>query len=406
MLNMKAVFEALLPPGSLWEPAPRAGFDQFLTALGENYDTIYERLYALGDLRNPRKTTILSDLEKEYGVKTPTNLDEATRRVSLAAAKYAQPGTASDNHLENILRSAGFDVYVRRNHPPVDPADLLTTDYLLEAGEIDAFAGEPNAIAGLGGGELLVNGPIVRTSVDYVAQANGPAMFADEPTAIAGYFTGVTYTPVTYSIPVSPDYWPYIFFITGQQWAALNDWNMEYATMGAWVVSQFSDAQKNTAAAFINSGIRSLSLRWNAAAGVAVGTDDCNVSQVLSTPIANSVDVSGYFWGNGGNTLPIVQYQRDGIPGWSLGAFGTSSTTKQSFSFTVTTNLSAIRCVTSNSVSPTVQPDDQCYFDDILLETSDIARAEVVSERESEFKQLILKYKPLGTWAGLLVDYV
>ncbi|MCK5603585.1 hypothetical protein KAR91_16995 [Candidatus Pacearchaeota archaeon] len=403
-LDMKAVFEALLPPGSLWQPAPAAGFDQFLNALGENADDIYERLYDLGSIRDPRKTPILSDLEKEYGVYTNLNLTEAVRRQQLAAIKYAKPGTASDSLLQAILRNAGFDVYVRRNHAPVDPADLLQDQYLLEAGEIDAFAGEPNAIAGRGGGELLVNGPIVVTSVDYDAQANGAAMFAGEPSAIAGFFNETTQTPITYEIPANPDYWPYIFFIAGQQWGHLNDWNFNYATMGAWVVSQFSDATKNQNASFINSGIRSLSLRWGAAAGVALGGDDCNVVQVLDTPISNLVDVSGYFWGDGANAFPVIQYRTTASSTWNLGDFGTTSTVKQPFSFTTSSaNLSEIRLLTTRA--GTVQPDDQCYFDDILFEVNDIARAQVPSEREAEFKRLILKYKPLDTWAGLIVDY-
>jgi hypothetical protein len=116
------------------------------------------------------------------------------------------------------------------------------TEYLLEAGEVDAFAGEPNAIAGLGGGELLVNGPIVKTSLDYEAQANGVLMEANETNAIAGYFTEVTYTPVTYSIPVSSDTWSYVFFVTGQpteEWGWLDDWNAEYATTCKYIIYQF-----------------------------------------------------------------------------------------------------------------------------------------------------------------------
>jgi uncharacterized protein YmfQ (DUF2313 family) len=404
MLDMKAVFEALLPPGSLWEPAPLLGFDQFLTALGKNANDVYEQLYALGNLRDPRTTPVLSDLEKEYGILTKTNLSEAVRRQQLAAIKYARPGTASDTDLQTILRNAGFDVYVRRNHPPVDPADILATDFLLEAGEVDAFAGEPNAIAGLGGGELLVNGAIVRTSVDYEAQAGGVLMEANETNAVAGYFTDVTYTPVTYSIPISSDLWPYIFFVTGQDWGYLSDWNIEYATSTKWIPLDPTKvkAEKNTNASFINSGTRSLYVE-------KIGTGITNpgiqrVENILSEPIVQDCTISGYYAGSGSGTLPVILIQRSSDNVWIVKSTGITSTTLQSFSFSVTASdgVKAVGCGLSNSgTSP-----DHAYFDDILIEVDNVQRAEVPSEREKEFKELILKYKPLGTWAGLLVDYV
>jgi uncharacterized protein YmfQ (DUF2313 family) len=409
MLDMKAVFEALLPPGSLWEPAPLLGFDQFLTALGKNANDVYEQMYELGNLRDPRTTPVLSDLEKEYGILTKTNLSEAVRRQQLAAIKYARPGTASDTDLQTILRNAGFDVYVRRNHPPVDPADILATDYLLEAGEVDAFAGEPNAIAGLSGGELLVNGTIVRTSVDYEAQANGAAMFADEPTAIAGYFTDVTYTPVTYSIPVSSDLWPWIFFVTGQEWGWLNDWNAEYATTGQWENGTEGELRKNTDASFINSGIRSFELFPTIDTTITI-IDPLyvNSTNMLTSPILNSCTVSGFLWGEDGpgQIEPIVYYYDPVLDLWIEGARGATNDSNAPFSFSTPNGISGIRLGAENPGPFATGNPISVYFDNILIEIDDVQRAEVPAEREKEFKELILKYKPLGTWAGLLVDYV
>jgi hypothetical protein len=408
MLDMKAVFEALLPPGSLWQPAPQAGFDQFMTALGQNANEIYERLFALGDLRNPRKTPILSDLEKEYGLLPDDRLDDDTRRQKLAAVKYAKPGTASDTDLQTILRNAGFDVYVRRNDPPVDPDDLLSTEYLLEAGEVDAFAGEPNAIAGLGGGELVVNGPIVKTSLDYSAQANGAETFAGEPEAVAGYFEEVAYTPVTYTVPASADTWPYIFFVTGQEWGKLNDWNAEYATNGSWTLGPDAMLEKNIDPLYINSGIRSFKL--TSKTDHPVSSSDCYFEQVFDPPIEAPTTISLRYWTNiaGQSGQGEFYIQEPGSSTWNLK--GVTLPGQSDFLWTTSSSLpngiQGIRLAMTTGGAPTPPAVSTVYFDQILLEPQQYERAEVPSEREGEFKRLILSYKPLGTWAGLLVDYV
>jgi len=405
MLDMKAVFEALLPPGELWKPAPRAGFDQFLTALGLNANEIYERLFALGDIRNPRKTPILSDLEKEYGLLPDDRLDDTTRRQKLFAVKYAKPGTASDTDLQTILRNAGFDVYVRRNHPPIDPDDYLSTEFLLEAGEVDAFAGEPNAIAGLGGGELLVNGPIVQTSLDYESQANGAETFAGEPEAVAGYFEEVAYTPVTYSIPVSSDTWQNIFFITGQEWGWLNDWNMEYATITKWKENGQAKASKNTDATYINNGLRSIKVESGTL--VPPTYSNCYVEQIFQNPILQECDISVRVWTNATPNTEASIIIKDALSGaWGTGAVIPAGQSNYLAAFTSPPfGITGIRLAIRDNSAPSTLP-KIAYFDEILIETSDIQRAEVPAEREGEFKRLILTYKPLGTWAGLLVDYV
>jgi hypothetical protein len=412
MLDMKAVFEALLPPGSLWKPAPGAGFDQFLTALGENANQIYERLYDLGNLRNPRRTPILSDLEKEYGILPDTRLTDETRIQKLAAVKYAKPGTASDTDLQTILRNAGFDVYVRRNHPPIDPDDYLSAEYLLEAGEVDAFAGEPNAIAGLGGGELVVNGPIVDTSVEYSSQANGAETFAGEPEAVAGYFTDVTYTLVTYEVPASSDTWPYIFFVTGtpsDEWGWLDDWNAEYATTGKWTDETEGELRKNTDASKINSGIRSFEL---IATGDTVSNPIdpllTNSTNMLTDPIPGACTVTGYWWGEDGpgQIEPIVYYYDPVLEGWFEGNRGSTAASNTPFSFSAPNGISGIRLAAENGGPFAAGNPKSVYFDEIKVKLNSPDRASVPAEREGEFKQLILTYKPLDTWAGLLVDYV
>jgi hypothetical protein len=96
-------------------------FDRLLTSIGENYDYAYEFLKVLAWIRNPYKTTILSDLEKEYGVLTDLNVSEQNRRNYLASIVYAGESNGTLEYLEEKLINAGFAVQVHPNDPAVDP---------------------------------------------------------------------------------------------------------------------------------------------------------------------------------------------------------------------------------------------------------------------------------------------
>ena len=108
---------------------------RMLTACGDNHQEMRDYLRTLADLRDPQTTTMLSDLEKEYGLKTNTGLTEQQRRDRLDAIVYAPAGTGSASYLQANLQAGGFDVYVYQNSPVTDPG---------------AFYGGP-------GGELIVN---------------------------------------------------------------------------------------------------------------------------------------------------------------------------------------------------------------------------------------------------------
>jgi len=189
--EMKAVFEALLPPGAIWHPKPDGDFDHLLDGMGENAQEIYEYLNALASLRDPRQTTILTDLEKEYGLLTNLALSDTERRDQLAGVKYAKPTTASFDHMQDNLRAAGFaGIIVTPNDPAIDPA-LIT-------------------------GNLIVNGPIyIEQSPGYIMQANGPYAFAGHGLAVAGYFLNIERTAHVYLLPSESEYWRFIFFVGG-----------------------------------------------------------------------------------------------------------------------------------------------------------------------------------------------
>jgi hypothetical protein len=114
--------ETLFPKGAIWRPVKVDG-DRFkmLQAIGDNIQAFFSDLGALAYLREPQLTTILNDLELEYGVLPSDSQTEQERRDYLDGVKYARSGTGSADYLQNALQQAGFAVQVHTNSPAVDP---------------------------------------------------------------------------------------------------------------------------------------------------------------------------------------------------------------------------------------------------------------------------------------------
>lgn len=211
----RAMINSLLPPG--WDIETGGDLDLFLEGLAENKEAMRVFLATLSTLRNPQKTAYLSDLEKEYGLMTRTNLTEQVRRDRLEVRVYERNGKGSDDNLQTALRRAGFDVQVHENSPAVDPSQFIDKAFQMVAGDpVNAFAGDPNAYAGQVGGELLVNGPIFNQIPLYLMEAGGtPTSFAGDPLAYAGYFLELKRTSRIYQTPTDPADWPLVFFVGG-----------------------------------------------------------------------------------------------------------------------------------------------------------------------------------------------
>jgi hypothetical protein len=189
--RMKGFFEVLLPPGAIWQPRPDGDFDKFIDGMGNNAQVSYEYIDLLGYIRDPRRTSVLEDLEKEYGILTNDELSELTRRVALAATKYAIPNTASWEHLQDRLRAAGFDdIIVNPNDPAIDPA-------LID-------------------GSLIVNGTTYSAQGPaYLMECNGDFAFCGNGKAVCGYFINNRRIETEYPIPPSSPYWRFFFFVGG-----------------------------------------------------------------------------------------------------------------------------------------------------------------------------------------------
>jgi len=218
----RQTLNALMPPGSLWNPEINGGLDQLLEGIAESTEDIASFLAELAYLRNPALTTILSDLEKEYGIDVDVNLTETVRRIRLATKAFKNKSNGSVDTLQNALDSSGFGTLtVYKNSPAVDPAIFLTEAFQMVAGGSNAYAGYfPSAgspitsIAGRIGGELLVNGDIYFQQPAYLSQAG--RAYAGGLHGYAGRFDELKRSLIEYQIPTDPNDWPLVFFVGGE----------------------------------------------------------------------------------------------------------------------------------------------------------------------------------------------
>lgn len=221
---MPSIYKGLLPPNAgAFDLIEQEDLDRLLDGMDLNAETVVDFLATLADLRDPDLTPILEDLEREYGFLFNPNLTEDERRAQLAALVYASTINGSKDDLEGALTRAGFNVKVYQNDPPVDPANFFGDEYLMEAGGVAAYAGEPSAVAGLGGGDILLSA------------RNDP-----------------------YILPDDPNRWPYVFFIAGDRngGAALRDPFMEQFGTAFYNPSGSAAVEKDPS--IKNSGTQSL----------------------------------------------------------------------------------------------------------------------------------------------------
>ena len=91
------------------------GLWQLLIGVADNHTITWDFLKSLGHIRDPRKTPVLADLEREFGIYSNEALTEQVRRDKLAAIKYARVGTGSKDQLQNALINAGFTTEIINN---------------------------------------------------------------------------------------------------------------------------------------------------------------------------------------------------------------------------------------------------------------------------------------------------
>lgn len=210
---LKSAIDALMPKGSIWTPKAGGNFEALLNGLADSLETVRLKLAELANIRNAKLTTVLNELERDHGVAFDPNLTEAERRAALFSRINAIDNTGSRQELETALQLAGFNLFVYSNSPAIDPSRLLD-DYEMLAGEDNAFAGEPDAVAGVFLAELVVNGDIVISTSIFSLTAGDEFSFAGEISAVAE-IESLSEQNYEYFLPSDPITWPFIFFVGG-----------------------------------------------------------------------------------------------------------------------------------------------------------------------------------------------
>lgn len=212
---MEQAVLANLPKGQAWTPDPDLDMQKFYEGVAENWEVIRSNLANLAYIRDPNKTIVLEDLEKEYGYTTDIRLTEAERRQQLAAFIYALPRHGSEDDLQEILRNAGHDVYVHQNDPAVDPGLFLNGNFQVALDNNNAYLGDIDAFLGISNGELIVIGDTYDQLISYEVVLDGEFSYLGDDSLILGYFTDFTNEKLIFPIPTNSDSWPFIFFVGG-----------------------------------------------------------------------------------------------------------------------------------------------------------------------------------------------
>jgi len=109
----RAIIDAELPEGSLFDVKCDGGLDLFIGGMANNNKVVKDFLEDLAFLRSPLRTQILDDLEREYGISKNPALAELTRRQRLLAKKTDKSGNGTDEFIQKKLRMLSLISVVR-----------------------------------------------------------------------------------------------------------------------------------------------------------------------------------------------------------------------------------------------------------------------------------------------------
>lgn len=209
------VFRSMLPKSSLFRPIPNGDYDKTIDSIGEITSKSTELGLKCSTLRNGNETIMLNDLEREFAILKNNNLSESNRRMQLSAKQFSPPGRGTATDLQSMLDNAGFNLFVYKNNPNVDPEIFVNENFQMVAGGDNAYAGRPDAYAGQLGGYYLVNGPVYDQEPAYIMQAGGSIAYAGNGNAISGRFDGLKKIEISYGPITDPNVWRFVFFVGG-----------------------------------------------------------------------------------------------------------------------------------------------------------------------------------------------
>lgn len=233
----QSVYKNLLPDGSAYELAEGSEIKALFSGLSDEPQRTQDAAdLAYADLF-PATTRQLTEWEAAFAL-TAADKSDTERRQALAAA-WAATGGQSPAYLENLLRGAGFDVFVfdwwvPATDPPeaqnpfsvLEDSSTAGTQYTAELGETAAELGETEALLGnavdVDKGFLLVNG------ISESSGSPGSAVMLGADTAFLGESgmqlgnpAGLTFSQKEYLIPKDQAEWPWIVYVGGTPFGTL-----------------------------------------------------------------------------------------------------------------------------------------------------------------------------------------
>ena len=156
MLSRDAL-NALWPEGDFWTPLAGDDYDLLLEGVSENSEAARLDVDKIRYLRDPSRTPILDDLEREFAVIPVPSATEIERRSRLSIEMFRRGELPTYESLQEKLIDAGFDVLVHANDPAVNPAifieqafqmmcdELLPDGSEAQCGEVEAYCGRVGA---------------------------------------------------------------------------------------------------------------------------------------------------------------------------------------------------------------------------------------------------------------------
>jgi hypothetical protein len=207
------IFKFLLPKANAFLIFIQKKLTQFLEGLTNVPDDFKKYINHIFLDIFPQSTRQLDLWKNQFGlIFFPPGENE--QRETIDGEWKAQGGQGPD-YIQQVLRDAGFEVYVHENNPPVDPDIFLNAIPIMVCGGFNAYAGRVDAFAGKTGGELLVNSPIYTNRTEIESVAGNVNMSCGNVLAVCRYFKRMILTEKIYTITDDPDYWSYFFFIGG-----------------------------------------------------------------------------------------------------------------------------------------------------------------------------------------------
>ena len=213
----RATIDALWPKGAAWRPVPGGDLDNLLEALADNWELIRSEGQSVADVRDPYRTTMLADLEREFGILPSPYLTETQRRSNLADRKFSKK-TDTLASLQAALDANGFGtggygLQAYDNNGGANPQLFVAGGPASWAGGTNSVAGNTSAYAGAsGGGQLIVNAPNYQNLPGYLGAGTTNAV-AGNNAAVAGYYVSLIQIQSPYGIPADSGYWRSFIFL-------------------------------------------------------------------------------------------------------------------------------------------------------------------------------------------------